>query len=109
MDLAEWSAAYDRLQINAARGRWAQSFGKAGGSYLTPYGRRFVDNAIATEIKTGYQSLTQFNRLQILKDSYLARTVRGYDPVWKFFDQMPSAQLLDRLRTFDIPFQLPTR
>jgi hypothetical protein len=68
-----------------------------------------VDNAPAVEIKTGYQSATKFVRTQIIKDSYLMRTVDGYTPVWRFMDEMPSRPLLDKLDTFGIRYELPTR
>ena len=63
--LAEWSRRYDQLQINRARSAWAESFGEPGARYATPYGTRVVDNAVATEIKSGYQCATKFNRRQI--------------------------------------------
>jgi len=68
-----------------------------------------VDNAPAIEIKNGYQSATKFVRRQIIKDSFLRRTVDGYNPVWRFVDQTPSRPLLDKLETFGIPYELPRR
>jgi hypothetical protein len=109
LSLSEWSRKYDQLQINRLRGSWAESFGEAGARYQTPYGVRIVDNAPAIEIKTGYQSATRFIRRQIIKDSYLMRTQPGYSPVWRFMDEMPSRPLLDKLDTFGIRYELPTR
>ncbi len=109
MDLPQWSRQCDQLQINRTHGKWAEPFGEAGARYETPYGVRIVDNAPATEIKTGYQYASPFIRRQIIKDSYLMRTVPGYDPVWRFMDQVPSRPLLDKLDTFGIRYELPAR
>ena len=109
LSLAQWSKRYDQLQVNRLRGSWAESFGNAGPRLRTPYGTRIVDNAPAIEIKTGYQSATKFIRRQIIKDSYLMRTVRGYNPLWRFVDTMPSRPLLQKLDTFGIRYELPRR
>ena len=75
-----------------------------GQVFQTPYGLRFVDNAVATEIKTGYQALTIDNRWQIIKDAYLSRTVAGYQPLWRFYGTA-SEPLLQRLRIFGFHYE----
>lgn len=109
LNLKQWSKSYDQLQINRARSKWAESFDEPGARYSTPYGIRIVDNAPAIEVKTGYQSMTKFIRRQIIKDSYLQRTIEGYNPRWRFIDQVPSKPLLNKLDTFGIPYELPVR
>jgi hypothetical protein len=104
-DLAKWSRQHDQLQINNIVGRRAQLGGAPGSRYMTPYGMRVVDNAPATEIKTGYATLTKFHRLQIIKDSYLARTVPGYSPHWRIHGSA-SQPLLDKLKTFGITYEV---
>ena len=109
LNLGEWSRRYDQLQVNRARSQWSEGFGERGGTYPTPYGTRCVDNAPATEIKTGYQSATKRIRYQIIKDSYLSRTLEGYNPKWQFIDEVPSQPLIDKLDMYGIPYELPTR
>jgi hypothetical protein len=109
LDLGDWSRRYDTLQGNRLRGKWAESLGTSGSRYDTPYGVRYVDNAPAFEIKTGYQSRTQFIRRQVLKDSWLMRNVPGYNPVWKFMDEAPSLPLQQHLETFGIPYEIRPR
>ncbi len=109
LDLGAWSAKYDTLQVNKSRGNWAESFGQPGLRYETPYGPRYVDNAPAIEIKTGYQTRSQFIRWQILKDSWLSRNVPGYTPLYRFIDQAPSRPLLDHLETFGIRYEIRPR
>lgn len=107
LTLPEWKKKYDILQANRATSSWAESFGEPGQVYSTPYGRRVVDNAPAIEIKSGYASRTKFIRKQIVKDMWLKRNVEGYNPVWRFVDEEPSAPLLRHLELMGIPYQLP--
>ena len=103
--LARWKRSVDTLRLNFKQGRLGQTLsGLPGEAFETPYGWRFVDVAPATEVKTGYATLSKFVRRQILKDVWLRRNVAGYTPLWEFRGTA-SAPLLERLRTFGIPYR----
>lgn len=103
--LARWKRSVDTLRMNFKQGRLGQTLsGLPGEAFETPYGWRFVDVAPATEVKTGYATLSKFVRRQILKDVWLRRNVAGYTPLWEFRGTA-SAPLLERLRTFGIPYR----
>jgi len=103
--LSRWKQSNDILQRNRLQGRFGEvSTGPRGEVFGTPYGRRFVDVAPATEVKTGYATRTKFIRAQILKDVWLRRNVAGYTPLWEF-QGTASEPLLQHLRTFGIPYR----
>ena len=105
LELKQWSKKYDTLRTNYARGKWRESFGIKGKSYDTPYGRRFVDNAPGIEIKSGYISKTRFIMKQIMKDRYLKKTIRGFEPFWSFSGKGPTGPLKEFLLKAEIPFE----